>query len=86
MTVRQSLGLRADDIHARLDQVLDSEDGMILLMDRNGATTFCHGFGASGCQLELLWHEIDGTLRALIHGAGGRSRAVATAGAKSTRG
>lgn len=83
MTVRETLGPKAEEVHDRLNQVLDSEDAIIVLMDRSGVTSYCHGFGASGCQLELLWHEVDGALRALIHGTGGGGRsAVATAYAR----
>lgn len=79
MTVRETLGPRAGDVYDRLDQILNSEDGLIVLMDRTGTTAYCHGFGASGCQLELLWHQVDMALRSLINGpAAPPSRAAAT--------
>lgn len=70
MTLRQSLNRQADAVHARLDRVLDSEDAIVVLMDRRGITSYCHGFGASGCQLELLWHRVEAALRGLIADAG----------------
>lgn len=66
MTLRQSLNRGTGELRARLDRVLDSEDALVVLMDRHGITSYCHGFGVSGCQLELLWHQVDTTLRSLI--------------------
>lgn len=69
MTAREALGSGSADLHDRLDRVLDGEDAIIVLMDRNGATSFCHGFGASGCQLELLGHFLEATLQTIAAGA-----------------
>jgi hypothetical protein len=65
MTARDAIGTSAARLHARLDEVLDSEDAVIALVDRAGTTTICHGFGASGCQLELLANLLDSTIRAM---------------------
>jgi hypothetical protein len=62
MTARDALGGHAPAIFGRLEEVLDSEDAVIVLMDRRGATSFYHGFGASGCQLELFGHLLDTVL------------------------
>lgn len=63
MTLRETLGPAAHVVRERLEQVLDSEDGIVILVDRSGATTFYHGFGASGCQLELAAARVDAELR-----------------------
>lgn len=84
MTLRQALNRGTSDLHARLDRVLDSEDAIVVLMDRDGITSYCHGFGASGCQLELLWHQVDRTLRELLRApAGDRARGAGEAEAAS---
>jgi hypothetical protein len=63
MTIRETLGDAAAAVQRRLDQVLDSEDAIIVLVDRRGATSFYKGFGASGCQLELLGCQLEAALR-----------------------
>ncbi len=71
MTARQAIGGGADRVRRRLDEVLDSEDAVIVLVDRTGATSYYHGFAASGCQLELIGHELDAALRPLAMRASG---------------
>ena len=58
MTLRNSLGADARRVYERLDQLLDSDDGIIVLVDRHGATSYLQGFALSGCQLEALSLEI----------------------------
>jgi hypothetical protein len=53
-------------ITKRLEQVLDSENAIVILVDGAGVTTFYHGFGASGCQLELAAARVDVALRDLV--------------------
>ena len=53
MSLRKTLGADADRVHQQLDAVLDSEDGMIILVDGSRATSYTHGFGISPCQLEF---------------------------------
>ena len=65
MTIREAMGDTAGVVQRRLDQVLDSEDALIVLVDRHGTTSYCHGFGASGCQLELLGHALEQTLHTM---------------------
>ena len=38
MTLRSSLGIHARRVYDRLEEVLDSDDGMIVLVDRHGAS------------------------------------------------
>jgi hypothetical protein len=77
MTARDVLGSGVRRVHARLDEVLDSEDAVIVLMDRRGATTFYHGFAASGCQLELFGHLLDNALMSVAAGRPGAPRRAA---------
>jgi hypothetical protein len=65
MTLRDMLEGLDQTVHARLDDILDSEDGIIVLADRRATTTYLRGFGASGCQLEILARELEGAVRQL---------------------
>ena len=65
MTLRDALHGSEDVIRARLEEVLDSEDAVVLLANRRGVTTFAHGFGASGCQLESIGRALEAQLREL---------------------
>ena len=53
MTLRDALGVDARHVYERVDEVLNSEDGIILLVDRRHATSYLQGFALSGCQIEL---------------------------------
>ena len=66
MTLREMLGATVHVVTTRVEQVLDSEDAIVILVDRAGVTTFYHGFGASGCQLELAAVRVDAALRDLV--------------------
>ena len=54
MTLRDALSVDARHVYERVDEVLNSEDGIILLVDRRHATSYLQGFALSGCQIELL--------------------------------
>ena len=71
MTLRQALGPDARRLHELVDELLDSENGLIVLMDDARAMSFAAGFACSPCQLELVTVEIERVLRA----AGARLRA-----------
>jgi hypothetical protein len=64
-TLRDILGLDAPRVHEQVDEVLDAEDTIIILIGRHQATSYCHGFALSGCQLELLSLEVERPVRAL---------------------
>jgi hypothetical protein len=64
MSLRQMLGADADRVHEQVDALLDSEDGLIVLVDGSRAISYAHGFGTSPCQLELLMIEIERAVRA----------------------
>jgi hypothetical protein len=66
MTLREMLDATGHTVTKRLDQVLDSEDAIVILVDGAGVTTFYHGFGASGCQLELAAARVDAALRDVV--------------------
>ena len=68
MTLRDALGVDARHVYERVDEVLDSEDGIILLVDRRHATSYLQGFALSGCQIELLSVELERAVRALAPG------------------
>ena len=64
MTLREALGSdAAARVHEQFDQILDNEDGIIVLIGPRHAASYCHGFGLSGCQLEMLSFQIERALR-----------------------
>lgn len=66
MTLREMLGPSAGALKERLDEVLDREDAIVILVDRTGTTAYYHGFGASGCQLELASGRVDAALGEIV--------------------
>lgn len=70
MTLREVLGDDVRRLRERLERVLDQEDAIVILVDRTGAITHYHGFGASGCQLELASGQVEGALREIVRPAG----------------
>ena len=65
MTLRHTLGSHANRVHEQLDEVLDGEDGIIILVGPRQATSYCLGFGLSGCQLELLALQVERAIGAI---------------------
>ncbi len=65
MTLRQRLGPDVQRIHELVDDLLDSEDAIIILADGQRAIHYARGFGLSACHHELLAVEIDRAIRAL---------------------
>jgi hypothetical protein len=57
------LGAHTDRVHEQVDALLDSEDGMIVLIDGSRAISYAHGFGISPAQLESLMVEIERAVR-----------------------
>ena len=49
MTLRHALGGSARSIHEAVGRLLDGEDGLILLIDRQRAISYGEGFGLSRC-------------------------------------
>jgi hypothetical protein len=65
VTLRQRLGPDVQRIYDQVDNLLDSEDALIVLADAHRAIHYARGFGVSACQHELLAAEIDRSIRAL---------------------
>ena len=65
MTLRQGLGADVEPIYEQIDDLLDSDDAIIILADGHRALHYARGFGLSACQHELLAVEIDRRIRAL---------------------
>jgi hypothetical protein len=67
MIIRDALGgdEGARKLHARLDEILNAEDGVIILMDAKGVTDYYQGFSWSACHLEMLSGEVESRLREL---------------------
>jgi hypothetical protein len=65
VTLRQRLGADVQRIYDQLDDLLDSEDAIIILADRQRAIHYARGFGLSACHHELLAVQIDHAIRAL---------------------
>ena len=65
MTLRQRLGPDVQRIYEQVDDLLDSEDAILILADAHRAIHYARGFGLFACQHELLAVEIDRSIRAL---------------------
>lgn len=65
MTLRETLGSVTARVHDQVDLVLDGEDAIIILIGPRRVATYVHGFGMSGCQLELLSCQVERAVRAL---------------------
>lgn len=65
MTLRQRLGADVQRVYEQLDNLLDSEDAILVLADRQRGIHYGRGFGLSGCQHELLAVHIDRAIRAV---------------------
>ena len=65
MTLRQRLGPDVQRIYEQVNDLLDSEDAILILADAHRAIHYARGFGLSACQHELLAVEIDRSIRAL---------------------
>jgi len=66
VTLRRALGDHVRRLHAQVEDLLDREDGFIVLVDADRAISYMQGFGASPCQLELLAAEIERTIRHVL--------------------
>ena len=66
MTLRGMLGSDVDRLQEHIDDLLDREDGFIVLFDGSRLVSYSQGFGVSPCQLELLTVEIERAIRNVI--------------------
>ena len=53
---------------------MDSEDAVVVLAGPDGITSYAHGFGFSGCQLEMLGQDLESAIRLAGAGLGARLR------------
>jgi hypothetical protein len=63
VTLRQGLGADVHRIYEQIDDLLDSEDAIIILADGHRAIHYARGFGLSACHHELLAVQIDRAIR-----------------------
>jgi hypothetical protein len=63
VTLRQGLGADVQRIYEQIDDLLDSEDAIIILADGHRAIHYGRGFGLSACHHELLAVQIDRAIR-----------------------
>jgi hypothetical protein len=66
MALREVLGDDVRGVHEQVDDLLDSEEALIVLIDGNRAVSYAHGFGASPSQLEFLALEIEQVVRRIV--------------------
>ena len=74
MTLRERLGPDVDRVHALVDELLDREDGIIVLVDDQKAINYARGFALSACQLELLTDDLERVVRAVTRAHVPRNR------------
>jgi hypothetical protein len=67
MSLRAMLGSEVEHIQEQIDDLLDREDGLIVL-DGSRLVSYSQGFGVSPCQIELLTVEIERAVRSVIGG------------------
>ena len=63
MTLRNGLGGNVQALFDQVNNLLDSDDALIVLFDGRGLVSYSHGFAASPSQLELLGVEIERSVR-----------------------
>jgi hypothetical protein len=63
VTLRQGLGPDIQRLYEQIDDLLDSEDAIIILADGHRAIHYARGFGLSGCHHELLAVQIERAIR-----------------------
>jgi len=68
MTLRESLGGGGQSNYEKIDALLDSEDGLLVLFDGARMVSYTQGFGVSPCQLELLSVELERAVRNVVAG------------------
>ena len=68
MSLRGMLRGNVQHIQEQIDDLLDREDGLIVLFDGSRMVSYSQGFGVSPCQLELLAVEIERAIRNVIGG------------------
>lgn len=65
MSLRTQLGGETNRVHELVDELLDREDGLLVLIDGRRAITYAAGFGLSASQLELVAIEVERVVRGI---------------------
>ena len=65
MPPRQLLQDDVELLHQQLDDLLDSDDGFIVLVDGGRTISYADGFGLSGSQLEQVAADVDRVIRSV---------------------
>jgi hypothetical protein len=86
MTLRGLFGGDVQHIQEQIDDLLDREDGLLVLFDGSRMVSYAQGFGVSPCQLELLTFEIERAIRNVIGGQSLTNRRNRRNREKSTQG
>ena len=76
MTPRGMLGSDVQRFQNQIDDLLDREDGFVVLFDGSRLMTYAQGVGLSPCQLELLTVEIERAIRNVIGGCRKRTGGI----------
>jgi hypothetical protein len=63
VTLRHRLGADLQRVYEQLEELLDSEDAIIVLANGDRAVHYARGFGLSACHHELLAVQIDRAIR-----------------------
>ena len=66
MSLRQLLQEDVDRLRQQLEDVLDAEDGFVVLVDRERAISYAAGFALSGSQLEQVAAEVERVIRIVV--------------------
>jgi hypothetical protein len=74
MPLREVLGDDVRVVHRHVDDLLNSEDALMVFVDGNRAVSYVHGFAASPSQLELLAVEIERAVRRVTGRSTNRTR------------
>lgn len=66
MALRSVLGADVRLVHEQVDELLNSEDALLVLIDGDRVVSYAHGFATSPCQLELVVDDIERTVRRVV--------------------
>jgi hypothetical protein len=66
MTLRSALGERVQGVYEQVDDLLDSDEALIVLFNGRRMVSYTHGFVASPCQLELVGVEVERSVRSAV--------------------
>jgi hypothetical protein len=76
MTLRQSLGTDVERVYEHVEALLDGEDGLLILFDGDRMVSFTQGFDASPAQIELLYTDVERSVRNVVGGEATSQRSL----------